>query len=179
MLEHVTPSCMESVQVLLTLEYMLSTRTQTASGRTYLICPNSLTLNYVYLYLPLLLFIFFFNDTATTEIYTLSLHDALPIYPLISQNPQLLPKWEYKVSRFDSGLCSSESELAVNLNVLGQDGWELVSYERFPAPFPRDAEGTLLIKPAATGPGAQTQPQTADSFTGNITMRMAQTSAGG
>src|SRR2546430_10914404 len=27
---------------------------------------------------PLLLF-FFFNDTATTEIYTLSLHDALPI----------------------------------------------------------------------------------------------------
>src|SRR3712207_4956853 len=25
-------------------------------------------------------FIFFFNDTATTEIYTLSLHDALPIY---------------------------------------------------------------------------------------------------
>src|SRR5438067_3472316 len=27
-------------------------------------------------------FIFFFNDTATTEIYTLSLHDALPIFPL-------------------------------------------------------------------------------------------------
>src|SRR2546430_14548631 len=26
------------------------------------------------------LFLFFFNDTATTEIYTLSLHDALPIY---------------------------------------------------------------------------------------------------
>src|SRR2546427_9518195 len=27
------------------------------------------------------IYIFFFNDTATTEIYTLSLHDALPIYP--------------------------------------------------------------------------------------------------
>src|SRR5256885_17120584 len=27
----------------------------------------------------LLLYFFFFNDTATTEIYTLSLHDALPI----------------------------------------------------------------------------------------------------
>src|SRR5476649_3102197 len=27
----------------------------------------------------LTLFFFFFNDTATTEIYTLSLHDALPI----------------------------------------------------------------------------------------------------
>src|SRR5260221_1944570 len=25
-------------------------------------------------------FFFFFNDTATTEIYTLSLHDALPIF---------------------------------------------------------------------------------------------------
>src|SRR5437762_12093351 len=33
--------------------------------------------------LPFLLsffFFFFFNDTATTEIYTLSLHDALPIW---------------------------------------------------------------------------------------------------
>src|SRR2546425_7745789 len=29
----------------------------------------------------LVLFFFFFNDTATTEIYTLSLHDALPISP--------------------------------------------------------------------------------------------------
>src|SRR5256885_16151706 len=28
----------------------------------------------------LVLPLFFFNDTATTEIYTLSLHDALPIY---------------------------------------------------------------------------------------------------
>src|SRR2546426_6996508 len=28
------------------------------------------------------LFFFFFNDTATTEIYTLSLHDALPISTL-------------------------------------------------------------------------------------------------
>src|SRR5258708_21810213 len=27
-------------------------------------------------------FFFFFNDTATTEIYTLSLHDALPIFEM-------------------------------------------------------------------------------------------------
>src|SRR2546429_9853860 len=34
---------------------------------------------------------FFFNDTATTEIYTLSLHDALPIY--IERAPEsLLPQ---------------------------------------------------------------------------------------
>src|SRR2546422_6364733 len=30
---------------------------------------------------PFLACVFFFNDTATTEIYTLSLHDALPISP--------------------------------------------------------------------------------------------------
>src|SRR5258708_28795979 len=33
------------------------------------------------LYIIPLLSFFFFNDTATTEIYTLSLHDALPICP--------------------------------------------------------------------------------------------------
>src|SRR5258707_8400748 len=33
-------------------------------------------------------FFFFFNDTATTEIYTLSLHDALPISgPTLSAGP--------------------------------------------------------------------------------------------
>src|SRR5687768_18586079 len=37
----------------------------------------SQTLKY-HLHAPLLYY-FFFNDTATTEIYTLSLHDALPI----------------------------------------------------------------------------------------------------
>src|SRR3712207_8826408 len=31
---------------------------------------------------------FFFNDTATTEIYTLSLHDALPIWSLWSAEPR-------------------------------------------------------------------------------------------
>src|SRR2546421_8781281 len=31
-------------------------------------------------YVPTSTHFFFFNDTATTEIYTLSLHDALPIY---------------------------------------------------------------------------------------------------
>eukprot|EP01104_Vermistella_antarctica_P000187 TRINITY_DN10219_c0_g1_i1.p2 TRINITY_DN10219_c0_g1~~TRINITY_DN10219_c0_g1_i1.p2 ORF type:complete len:121 (-),score=14.53 TRINITY_DN10219_c0_g1_i1:66-428(-) len=34
--------------------------------------------------LPFECTVFFFNDTATTEIYTLSLHDALPISPSLS-----------------------------------------------------------------------------------------------
>ena len=37
---------------------------------------------YTYNDLKNVFIIFFFNDTATTEIYTLSLHDALPIYLL-------------------------------------------------------------------------------------------------
>src|SRR2546428_4537740 len=36
-------------------------------------------------------FFFFFNDTATTEIYTLSLHDSLPIS--IQSSEQLLLSW--------------------------------------------------------------------------------------
>src|SRR3989441_6131962 len=36
-----------------------------------------------------LLIFFFFNDTATTEIYTLSLHDALPIYLGVHADPRL------------------------------------------------------------------------------------------
>src|SRR2546428_4897177 len=37
-------------------------------------------------YISFYFFFFFFNDTATTEIYTLSLHDALPI----SQRPWII-----------------------------------------------------------------------------------------
>src|SRR5258706_12398899 len=43
-------------------------------------------------------FFFFFNDTATTEIYTLSLHDALPIFvhagPRPADHPELLRRIE-------------------------------------------------------------------------------------
>src|SRR5215475_15485447 len=43
----------------------------------------SLLLTLLFIFsLPLFFSFFFFNDTATTEIYTLSLHDALPILPL-------------------------------------------------------------------------------------------------
>src|SRR5215203_7345744 len=34
------------------------------------------------------LYFFFFNDTATTEIYTLSLHDALPIYAAVADSEE-------------------------------------------------------------------------------------------
>src|SRR5256885_9718092 len=37
---------------------------------------------------------FFFNDTATTEIYTLSLHDALPISPRFMEAATQLGQWK-------------------------------------------------------------------------------------
>src|SRR5438552_12962251 len=43
----------------------------------------------LYLYSYFISFFFFFNDTATTEIYTLSLHDALPIYPGVESPGQI------------------------------------------------------------------------------------------
>src|SRR5207248_10338632 len=36
--------------------------------------------------------LFFFNHTATTEIYTLSLHDALPILKALTENMSLPPE---------------------------------------------------------------------------------------
>src|SRR5947207_15485114 len=44
-------------------------------------------------YIPLFFCFFFFNDTATTEIYTLSLHDALPIFGprMLDWDPQAVP----------------------------------------------------------------------------------------
>src|SRR2546430_12281530 len=36
---------------------------------------------------------FFFNDTATTEIYTLSLHDALPISSRSLKDPEVATCW--------------------------------------------------------------------------------------
>src|SRR2546429_5572646 len=54
--------------------------------------------------LPPVSFCFFFNDTATTEIYTLSLHDALPILNLVlpmtpaTTGPVLMPMRRLKVS---------------------------------------------------------------------------------
>ena len=40
----------------------------------------------------------FFNDTATTEIYTLSLHDALPIYGAAQQTPIMQLSRQYSWS---------------------------------------------------------------------------------
>src|SRR5438128_5344830 len=42
------------------------------------------------------LFFFFFNDTATTEIYTLSLHDALPIFQRPIRHANRVPAFAHR-----------------------------------------------------------------------------------
>src|SRR5712664_979225 len=56
---------------------------------------------------------FFFNDTATTEIYTLSLHDALPISPSRSR-AACRRGWRSRVS--GSCACASRDRKSTRLN---------------------------------------------------------------
>src|SRR2546422_10346441 len=63
---------------------------------------------------PLRLLFFFFNDTATTEIYTLSLHDALPILALIAPTGG----FQHSCRRFRNAsisLCDSTAALPLDL----------------------------------------------------------------
>ena len=46
---------------------------------------------------------FFFNDTATTEIYTLSLHDALPILDRVDELGDVLRIIDYKTGKVEEG----------------------------------------------------------------------------
>src|SRR5256885_17185950 len=54
----------------------------------------------------MIIFFFFFNDTATTEIYTLSLHDALPIWPRFE--PRLRPARRRAQAQREGGLVAGD-----------------------------------------------------------------------
>src|SRR2546428_13700021 len=64
--------------------------------------------------LTVLMIVFFFNDTATTEIYTLSLHDALPILQRLiavrlgARDVVLDPLLQRRPGVMDEGLHRSE-----------------------------------------------------------------------
>src|SRR2546430_3992352 len=75
----------------------------------------------------LIFFFFFFNDTATTEIYTLSLHDALPIsylscsrgreftsskLSLMSSGSRITPRKRCRRDRKSTRLNSSHSQIS-------------------------------------------------------------------
>src|SRR3712207_7695290 len=77
-------------------------------------------------------FLFFFNDTATTEIYTLSLHDALPI-SIAAHDP-------------DDGLLgiAPAGEGAEDPRILGRK--DLRSNAPLPVPFVRSEEHTSELQ---------------------------------
>src|SRR2546427_7992383 len=59
------------------------------------------------------MFFFFFNDTATTEIYTLSLHDALPISRVRAPRPESLSAdVTARLEAIERGLQGLQQELA-------------------------------------------------------------------
>src|SRR5882762_11688352 len=57
-----------------------------------------------------IVFFFFFNDTATTEIYTLSLHDALPILTAILARALRSAAMSLRTMPAKSRSCPSRSE---------------------------------------------------------------------
>src|SRR5258708_20846782 len=78
-------------------------------------------------------FFFFFNDTATTEIYTLSLHDALPIFSArrMRRCPRQTAGWTYsfrRVSLFTRGKdTEGEDRKSTRLN----SSHQIISYAVF------------------------------------------------
>src|SRR3712207_7656251 len=86
---------------------------------------------------------FFFNDTATTEIYTLSLHDALPIFRSGDRTASAVdqPNVKQKASAPDSRNSISNSRSAMGF------GWRISWYSRcslsVPLP-PSDRKSTRL-----------------------------------
>src|SRR2546430_14755872 len=70
------------------------------------------------LFLLISFFFFFFNDTATTEIYTLSLHDALPIWRrpgderLAGGRPRDRARRDARADRKSTRLNSSHSQIS-------------------------------------------------------------------
>src|SRR6266498_6102660 len=81
-------------------------------------------------------FFFFFNDTATTEIYTLSLHDALPISPAPRRGAP----------------CGPLDQTALGLVLPALAGWPLPAVG--PPPRPSASPPAPLVQPARAASSA-------------------------
>src|ERR1044071_92817 len=64
---------------------------------------------------------FFFNDTATTEIYTLSLHDALPISPRVPADSSGARGWAMEPQ--DVGRAGELLQSGPSLEAWAGRGW--------------------------------------------------------
>src|SRR3712207_7130793 len=88
--------------------------------------------------------VFFFNDTATTEIYTLSLHDALPIYT------------EYAGTRGWSAEAMAEADADLVRRGLVADGALTGQGRRLRDGIEQQTEAALAPVLDAIGPGLPT-----------------------
>src|SRR3712207_9272330 len=77
-----------------------------------------------------MLFFFFFNDTATTEIYTLSLHDALPICALMFHLESSKGRMSsIAASYMNNGRVETKEEVIRNINNVSlEDVQEVAKY---------------------------------------------------
>src|SRR2546422_8257539 len=80
---------------------------------------------------------FFFNDTATTEIYTLSLHDALPISKIRIgriyiqlRDPQKGMPYVQSVLKTDPDDALARADLARGFELLGEVDKAIAEYQR-------------------------------------------------
>src|SRR6266568_8796882 len=106
-------------------------------------------------------FFFFFNDTATTEIYTLSLHDALPIFGILVLTAWLLWKTVGMMPRVRPTRVDSRSKSSVTwddvagVEEVRRELMEVVDFLREPDRFERlgatTPKGLLLYGPPGTG----------------------------
>src|ERR1043166_10276121 len=85
-----------------------------------------------------LFFVFFFNDTATTEIYTLSLHDALPIYrrPALLGTNGPLQHW-YFCLRSEEHTSELQSRFGISYAVFCLKKKKITDAREDPPEFPR------------------------------------------
>src|SRR2546428_13407572 len=92
---------------------------------------------------------FFFNDTATTEIYTLSLHDALPICKR-KQSPAIKCKLDKEFTRDAGSIRCRKSSQAMTLCGPNRSAMSRV-YVHSPAPM----SNTVLPLKTASGSNQQ------------------------
>src|SRR2546430_11703062 len=96
--------------------------------------------------------VFFFNDTATTEIYTLSLHDALPIYSVRDDMGSImdLAKTEGMLFKWGSGTGTNFSTLRGSKETLSAGGIAsgpvsfMKGFDAFAGVIKRDRKSTRL-----------------------------------
>src|SRR2546430_5813435 len=89
---------------------------------------------------------FFFNDTATTEIYTLSLHDALPISLLEGLASPVRSSNAYANERSTGSACCQPDRKSTRLN----SSHSQISYAVFCLKKKKDTDRSTTVRYAIT-----------------------------